>query len=319
MRACRVCGNERGNRAFQAREMMFGFRDAFEYTECAVCGCLQISEVPFELSKYYPAGYYSYGKVKEPGRIRRHAIRQRFLDATGERHTWLGRLLARRYGTPPLADWARQLRLRSSDAVLDIGCGSGALLVEMNASGFTNLTGLDPFIEHDLEYRCGVRVLKRGLYDYKSTCDSAMMHHTFEHLVDPMGTMEQLSGIVAPGGSVLIRMPVAGTHAWRTYGADWYQLDAPRHLFVHTEESLAIIARRAGFEIAGAVYDSTGRQFWVSEQYRRDIPMNDERSYLRNPKGSVFTPEDIEKFDREAERLNAERQGDQACFCLRKT
>jgi predicted SAM-dependent methyltransferase len=146
-----------------------------------------------------------------------------------------------------------------------------------------------------------------------------MMHHTFEHLIDPTGTMEKLSRIVAPGGSVVIRMPVAGTYAWRTYGADWYQLDAPRHIFVHTEKSLAIIAQRAGFALASVVYDSTGRQFWVSEQYRRDIPLKNERSYLNNPRGSVFTPEDMKRFDREAGRLNGERQGDQACFYLRKT
>ena len=57
----------------------------------------------------------------------------------------------------------------------------------------------------------------------------------------------------------------------------------------------------------------------MSEQYRRDIPLRDGPSYLNNPKASVFTPENMKRFDKDAERLNGERQGDEACFYLRKT
>ncbi len=35
---CRICGNGDGNRTFEAREMMFGTREAFGYLECARCG-----------------------------------------------------------------------------------------------------------------------------------------------------------------------------------------------------------------------------------------------------------------------------------------
>lgn len=33
----RVCGNESGNKIHQAKEMMFGWRDSFDYVECAHC------------------------------------------------------------------------------------------------------------------------------------------------------------------------------------------------------------------------------------------------------------------------------------------
>src|SRR5687767_10644147 len=57
--ACRICGNQTGNRSHVAREMMFGYRDSFEYVECGECGCLQIREVPPDLSRYYPDEYHS--------------------------------------------------------------------------------------------------------------------------------------------------------------------------------------------------------------------------------------------------------------------
>jgi len=60
MTTCRVCEATAQGRTHIAREMMYGFRDEFEYYECPVCGCLQIQQVPSDLSKYYPRDYYSF-------------------------------------------------------------------------------------------------------------------------------------------------------------------------------------------------------------------------------------------------------------------
>ncbi|MDO8971391.1 MAG: hypothetical protein Q7U74_11930, partial [Saprospiraceae bacterium] len=60
MHECRICNNTQGNPTFTAREMMYGSREKFEYFQCAHCGCLQITAIPPDLSKYYPPGYYSH-------------------------------------------------------------------------------------------------------------------------------------------------------------------------------------------------------------------------------------------------------------------
>lgn len=64
---CRICGNETNNRAFHVREMMFGWKDVFEYFECADCGCVQIAAIPDDLDKYYPTDYYAFGKPGHTG------------------------------------------------------------------------------------------------------------------------------------------------------------------------------------------------------------------------------------------------------------
>ena len=51
---CEVCFNSDGNVTHVAQEMMFGFKDRFEYLECGRCGCLQLKDVPSDLSRYYP-------------------------------------------------------------------------------------------------------------------------------------------------------------------------------------------------------------------------------------------------------------------------
>src|SRR4030042_3937998 len=57
---CQVCGNSEKNQVYVVKEMMYGYRDEFEYFECVQCGCLQIQKIPNNLEKYYPKQYYSY-------------------------------------------------------------------------------------------------------------------------------------------------------------------------------------------------------------------------------------------------------------------
>jgi hypothetical protein len=96
------------------------------------------------------------------------------------------------------------------------------------------------------------------------------------------------------------------------------QLDAPRHLYLHSTDSLKRLAAAAGFECEAVRYDSTAFQFWGSEQYVKNVPLHSPMSYCINPKESLFSKEDIEKFRVRAEELNSKDLGDQAAFYLRK-
>jgi hypothetical protein len=97
------------------------------------------------------------------------------------------------------------------------------------------------------------------------------------------------------------------------------QLDAPRHFYVHSVESVKMLAERAGFELETVGYDSTAFQFWASEQYALDIPLYDTRSYLVSPKKSIFSKAQIATFEKRAIELNDAKLGDQAAFYLRKS
>ncbi len=297
--------------------MMFGFEDQFEYIECSECGCLQIMQLPADLSKYYPAEYYSFSTLKEHGALKRFFKRRRAAYALGKGN-FIGRLAAGRYGIPPMVNWIKRAGVDLNDPVLDVGCGNGALLLEMSASGFSNLTGVDPYIERDLHYKSGVRVLKRTLQELDDSWDLIMLHHSFEHVLQPLQTLRDIHRILNHGRYALIRIPVAGSEVWRMYGADWVQLDAPRHLFLHTRKSVEIMAVEVGFAVSDIVYDSTAFQFWGSEQYRRGIPLRDNRSYAVDPQRSIFTQADIRAFEADARSLNEKEKGDQACFYLRK-
>ncbi|MFH1756404.1 MAG: class I SAM-dependent methyltransferase [Candidatus Latescibacterota bacterium] len=317
MPTCRICESSDHHNRFTAREMMFGLRESFEYFQCISCGCLQIAQIPEDLSKYYPEDYYSFSEAPESKPIKRF-FKQRWASQLLYKPNLLGMVLQRRYGVPAMFDWIRRAGIGFDQAILDVGCGGGQFLQTLHNLGFNNLTGVDPFVDRDTRFSSGVRVLKRTLHKMDGKFDFIILNHSFEHMEDPQDSLAHIHRLLEPGRIALLRLPVAGGYAWRTYGVDWVQLDAPRHLFLHTEKSIGILCEKAGLELADTVYDGTAFQFWGSEQYRKDIPLKDDRSYDVNPGRAGFTEGQMQEYNRLAEELNAKGDADQACFYVRK-
>lgn len=314
---CRICNNAHGNRVHTAKEMMYGTRDEFDYLECGECGCVQAAEIPYDMSEYYPENYYSLTLERENFFLRL-LKRRRATQAMGG-DTVIGRLLVQIWGIPPILEWLRPVGITQDSSILDVGTGAGQLLLDMNNIGFSDTLGIDPFLDHDLNYGSGTRILKKELSEITGVFDLIMFHHSFEHMPDPLDALGDANRLVPLGGKVLIRIPIAGTYAWKTFRTDWVQLDAPRHLFLHTNKSMEILAAECGFKIEHIVHDSSAFQFWGSIQYQRGIPLKDERSYGLNPKQPIFSRAEIDEFEKKAIELNQLQDGDQACFYLRKT
>lgn len=313
---CRICGNFDGNRMIYAKEMMFGFGDVFPYFECARCGCLQIAELPLNLAKYYPKGYYSYR-----GRFQEKGLRQ-FLAGLRDRFAVSGKGIVGRiiHAEFPREDmhFIHQIPGWQKARVLDVGCGAGSFLYALREFGMQNLLGVDPFNEADIEYRNGLVIQRRGVLEVEGIWDLVTFHHSFEHIPDPFLTLEKVSGLLADGGLCVIRMPTVPSYAWAHYGVNWVQLDAPRHFFIHSTKSLSMVAQKAGMVIEKVIHDSTAFQFWGSEKYARGIPLRDRRSLFENWKNPLFSRREMSDFRKRAEELNVVGQGDQAAFFLRK-
>lgn len=318
--ACQICGETEGHQTHVATEMMFGMGSDFTYLECANCGCLQLLDAPADMQQYYPANYYSFTRKEETHArdflqrvIDRCRVRlQKRYEATGR--GWLGHLVNDRKPRESKLTILRPLSLKSSDAVLDVGCGSGALLDDLAEAGFVDLYGIDPFNAKDMKTPHGVQIARRSIFEVDGRFDVIMFHHSFEHISNPQETLIQVTKLLKDGGKCLIRIPVASSFAWKHYNTNWVQLDAPRHYFLHTEKSIRNIAANAGLEVTRIIYDSNSFQFWASEQYRRGIPLRDRRSLLESPRDHSFTSEELESYKAQAIELNRKGQGDQAAF-----
>lgn len=317
---CRICGSLGDHRIWIAREMMYGLHDEFPYFECASCGCLQIAEIPENLDKYYPDDYYSFTKPEKPRNLKEKLIESQIARYHLNGVNLLGWVFERRYRISsryPLWIKGNKLGVKKTDRILDIGCGAGELIFRWRELyGFSQLLGADPYIPEDIEYENGVRILKRELEDIDGRFDVIMMHHSFEHVKNPGHVMKQIARLLNPKGRVLIRTPVADSYAWKKYGVNWVQLDAPRHLFIPTVRSMNILAEAASLRLTDVVYDSTEFQFWASEQYRVGIPLTGKNAIASFSPVGTFTPQQIRTFSEKAEELNRKKEGDQCCFYL---
>ncbi len=311
--------------------MLFGFRDRFEYFQCSLCGCLQIRDCPQNIGKYYPSNYYSFARPQDAATPQAGGVRG-IVRGIRDRYAILargtvGRLLYACWPYPELRDstaarfpgeGAKEIGLTRRSRILDIGSGSGALLLELRSAGFSCLLGIDAFLDASVEYAGGLRILKRTIHEMTGTWDLIMFHHSFEHVADPQQTLQAAAKLLSPRGTCLIRLPIVSSYAWEHYGVDWVQLDAPRHFFLHSVESLRRLAASANLEISKIAYDSGAFQFFGSELYRRDIPLHTTTPSDVEARAAAFTRAQLDGFEQRARALNAQGRGDQAAFYLKK-
>lgn len=251
--------------------MMYQNAGNFEYFECPRCKCLQIASVPDNLGDFYDSNYYSYNAP---------------------------------------ADTVSRGKIEHHKRILDVGCGAGALLCEMAAhSGIESLTGCDPFIEHDFSYENGVQIFKKTVHEMAGEFDVIMLNDSFEHMTDPHETMDSLKRLLAKGGAIKMTLPMYPNIAFDMYKENWYQLDAPRHIFLHSKDSLKLLAEKHGLKIVRMVYDSNNSAILRSFLYTKGITF-----WKQDPKDifKYFTKTEIVDINKKVADANQKGYGDHA-------
>lgn len=277
---CRICGAKGDFKTYLSREMMQGKRDEFEYFECDECNCLQITEVPDNLGDYYGEGYYSYAMQEDPDR---------------------------KYKTP----------VTRTDKLLDVGCGTGAWLVGMADSGCSNLYGCDPFIERDIHYGDRVHIRKCTIHEVEGdgTFKVVRMGDSFEHMTDPLEALMSARRLITDDGIVEMSIPTYPNIAFEVFGPHWYQLDAPRHIFLHSRKSIEYLAGKSGLEVVQFKYDSNNAQMLRSFFYMHGVTFNAITGELIK---RFFKDEQIRDFDAKSAECNENGYGDHMIVYFRK-
>jgi hypothetical protein len=202
-----------------------------------------------------------------------------------------------------------------STTFLDVGSGSRSWWLESLAEiGFNNLDAADPYITD--EHINGVHYHRATLNEMEREYDVITLHHSLEHIPDQLGTLQSVAAHLTRDGIAMIRVPVFPNALWREYGEFWHGLDAPRHLYLHTKESIRFLAKAVGLRVIHSFCDMDENQFIASEQYRLGLPLFGPRSYADDRANCPIAIDQVSNWRTIATRLNAVGDAGQAAFIL---
>ncbi|GAB2609555.1 class I SAM-dependent methyltransferase [Emticicia sediminis] len=320
---CRICNNDIVNaKVYEIKEMMFNTQEVFSYIICPTCGSIQITDIPINLERFYvnPKSIYFGYEKKTPNQLETFLRLKLFSHTIGKKNL-IGSILSNFTGKSEVAKWFLKTKTNENTAILDVGCGSGTLLHQLRKFGFKDLDGVDPLIPENIKSEEGIRILRNDLQNESldKKYGLIMLHHVFEHLTSPLKLLKNIYPMLSDNGILLIRTPVMGKYAWKKYGVNWIQLDAPRHLTIITEKALSIILDQAGFEIIDTEFDSTAFQIWGSDQYLKGVSLfNNKSSLLESPFKRILAQFEEFKYRHVVKKLNETKEGDSACFYIKK-
>jgi SAM-dependent methyltransferase len=251
------------------------------------CGLLWLDPMPTEedigkaYETYYthqPASLVGGRATRSPlrrgvGRIKRAYVDLEFNAAP----SLLRRLLAAPIYLMPWYRSELEFPLRAlSDPkkgrMLDIGCGSGALVDLATRMGW-DAEGIDVDAKAIESARQSAVPVRQGrLPDQRfpnAAFDLLISNHVIEHVHDPLSLLKECRRILSPKGRLVISTPNARSILHSRFLDSWFALDPPRHLHIFTPLGLGHLARAAGFKVA--VVKTTARGAASTAIYSRNI------------------------------------------------
>lgn len=308
---CPICDNNKENKSYMIKEMLQGFREEFEYVECSNCGCLFIKEIPENIDKYYDINYAPHVDKTTPIDKITEKIYAMYLA-----NNKIIKFIQRDNVTITSKFWnslSSNGIINKNSSILDVGCGNGHFLSLLKKGGFKDLTGVDLFID-EKNMPNDIKIFQSSLEDFnlRRKYDLITSNHSFEHMDNQLKNLKCLEGLLNDNGTLIIRIPVKTNTIWKKYGVNWFQIDAPRHFFLHTVDSFKILCNKTNLLIKDIIFDSDERSLVNSEKYMQNISARDDEwdTYQVNN-------ETLLQLKKEVKKLNMINEADQAIFVLK--
>jgi 2-polyprenyl-3-methyl-5-hydroxy-6-metoxy-1,4-benzoquinol methylase len=154
------------------------------------------------------------------------------------------------------------LENRAPGDILDVGCGSGAVLHRLTLRGWRNCHGID-FDENAVSV-----ARSRGLTNVKvasleslnngdTRYNYILLNHVIEHLPNPEHDLRLASSLLNENGKIIIRTPNNQSLLAKFLKSKWRGWEPPRHLHVFSNASLEILANKVGLKVSES-YTSNG-------------------------------------------------------------
>lgn len=256
---CAACGEVDGT-----PQLLLG---KWTLLRCKRCDLVRLTPLPTpdELGQVYDSGHYYTGSPPQH-RVGLVALLQDLVGRTfwnypGPPPGILFRLLG------PLLLWPLKNRFLPVPfpgrwPVLDIGCGNGQRLLDLQDQGCTRLFGLEPSADAARQAKAATRahIYTAPLHEAGlpvQLFQLVIMNQVLEHVPDPASTLRQVRGLLRPGGQLYLTVPNFVSAEARFFGAHWTGLQVPEHLHHFTPETLRRMVEGAGLRITVWRTDTT--------------------------------------------------------------
>lgn len=263
---CPLCGTEDRTVLYTGlRDHLFGAAGEWTLKQCLHCGTAYLDPRPTseDIGKAY-ATYYTHldpvrPKANSPVHRFYRAIKGGYLGwrwgYDSKLRTWqkvLAPLLYLHPGRRAQLDFiVMYLRAMPGARLLDIGCGSGALIERLGNLGWQT-EGVDPdALAVRIAWERGLRVRLGMLEDQSypdASVEAVIMNHVIEHVHDPYALLRECHRILKPGGRLVMITPNIRSLGHEWFKAAWRGLEPPRHLQILTSSALLHLAKSTGFQ-----------------------------------------------------------------------
>lgn len=147
--------------------------------------------------------------------------------------------------------------LRPTAKILEIGCGEGLLLSELNKLGF-NVQGIEPSKSgSDRAREKGLNVITGCFSEFKirQHFDAVILSHVLEHLHRPLDMLEKVAELIPQGYLLLVQSHYRGLIA-QMYNSNWYAWSAQEHYWHFTPKGLFRLCQQLGYHFVVCDYSS---------------------------------------------------------------
>jgi SAM-dependent methyltransferase len=178
--------------------------------------------------------------------------------------------------------------------LLDYGAGSGAFLSHAQRHGWEAFgfepgrRGLESCRQAGLQATDDIDELPHGQFGLVT------LHHVFEHLSDPIETLDRISKLLAPDGRIYIEVPNARSLRARLalpvlsrhFNIDQRHRAYPIHLMYYSADTLCKMIGKAGWGIAGTFTLGMG----IDEFFVRSVNPSKQAPYPSNQQAKDIHP-----------------------------
>lgn len=312
---CKICNNSVNNELYITKEMLYGTREIFKYIKCSKCGCLQLVDKPKDLGQYYPSNYYSFryeNVFKKYLRIQwaKYSYYKKKSYVIG----WLIFLFKSDYKD---IMYLKMLDIDINSKILDVGCGGAHTLLSLSYIGFNHLAGVDPFIQNS--YTCNdIEIHKKEITELNEKYDLIMSNWSCEHMDNQLKIMENFYRLLNKNGILILRIPIVDSFAWKKYKENWYNLDPPRHLYIHSYNSINSIISKVGLSLENIFHESDWRSLFYSDCYQANISGVDLLRITWKIKAIFLKLVRLKKYLHLNKQINFNQESDSVCFIIKK-